>query len=462
VSGFWWDEATTILIPGSPGSVEGLSSNLKSTGASIATQAVRLRNLNASVWKGEAAAKFAEHVKRTPGELDLLAKRYDGVAGALRGYAGALRDSQTKVTTAKAKAVEAHASQVSASAAVRDAQANNVLAQRSADSLNRANPTGPPVTPSLTDLGPLGTRAGDADAAMREAERLRLEAEHDRDAAAGGCKRTIKGCIQDDLKDQGGFWGWVKHTFKKIAPILAMVAAVVGIVALFIPGLNLLALGLAVACLVVDSANYFAFHQGELTTVLLDVVGVAAFAGAVKGVRAVRVAEEAEATANATRAAKTGQSIGRASTKSLQGMARTQLGMSRGEIKAAKAAGTLRQVVGARSATNVARTGEQLTKAGSELTEASRPFRTMLRDTGELVTRPGSQLRDVRPAVAEQLQLARSGVPGALYGGSLVAGSGAVVKNGLTAHSEFQGPALVGIDRAMADVKVTAKAPMAR
>jgi hypothetical protein len=151
------------------------------------------------------------------------------------------------------------------------------------------------VPASLTDLGPLQRRAGDAEGAMGEAERLRAEAEAERDGAARSCKRVIEGCVDDDLKDQGGFWGWVKHTFKKIAPILAAVAAVVGIAALFIPGLNLLALGLAVACLVVDSANYFVFHQGDLTTVLLDLVGVAAFAGALKAARAASTVSEARA-----------------------------------------------------------------------------------------------------------------------------------------------------------------------
>lgn len=351
---YWWNEPITTLIPGDLGSVDGLSSNLRATGESIATQAARLRGVNTDIWVGEAASEFAEHIEDTPRDLDLLAERYTGVAAALDGYSDGLRDAQAKVATAKQKASEAHAAQLSAASALRDAEASNLWAQRSAEDQSSAYPDAPPVTPSLTDLGPLQRRASDTDAAMREAEELRLEAERDRDEAAGGCKRTIEGCVDDDLKDQGGFWGWVKHTFEKIAPILAVVAAVVGIVALFIPGLNLIALGLAVACLVVDSANYFVFHQGDLLTVALDLVGVAAFASALKAAKAAHAADAASgasagsgtARASTTTASLEQQAASRART--LQGLlpdgskGRVTMGVGIGQ----DAAGALRTVVG--------------------------------------------------------------------------------------------------------------------
>ena len=415
MNSYWWDEPTSVLLPGRPDGVEGLSTNLTTTGNSIATQASRLRGVNADIWKGEAAVKFTEHIKETPGQLDTLATRYKGVASALSTYACDLRSAQAKVTRAKEKAREAAAEQAATTQAVADAQAANAAAERSARQQSADFPDQPPLTPTLAPLGPLQTRAGDAAAAMDEAERLLAEADADRDRSASDCKKTIDGCVDDNLKNQGGFFGWVKHTFKKIAPILSVIAAVAGIAALFIPGLNLIALGLAVLNLAVSAANHFVFDQGSLLNVALDLVGVGAFGAAVKLTRAARAAQSAQAASRAAQSARTGAAINRASSaKSLQGIARTQLNMTRSELRAARAAGTLRETVGARQAAALADASADSARTSRLLADAAHPFRTMLRDHRQLVRTPTQQLAPNQWVQGwnGMLQLSRSGTAG--------------------------------------------------
>lgn len=461
----WWELETRALIPGDPAGVEDLSSNLKVTGESIATQATRLRGVNSDIWVGEAATQFAEHIKDTPAQLELLANRYDGVAAALKGYAEELRSSQTKVETAKTKAREAHASQLAANAAVQDAASTNDAASRSAASQNQAFPAEPPIMPSLTVLGPLQWRASDADRAMVEAESLREAAEGERDLAAGRCKRTIKGCIDDDLKDEGGLLGWTKRAFKKVAPYLAVIAAVVGIVALFIPGLNLIAIGLAVACLVVDSANYFVFHQGDLSDVLFDLVGLAAFAGALKAAKGARALQKADAARDVARVAKTGKAIKKAkSVKQLKRVAKNRLNMSPADLPQTRQVGRVRQVLKARQRADRVRAAAKLDKSSALLDQAWHPWRTMFADTRQLFTQPGRQLS--KPAVlseySQQVLLLRSGDPGKLYGGLVGIDQGTGGRDVIKVIDDRQGPDVAEVDRAMADVPVGSTAPTAR
>ena len=455
----WWNEPITMLMPGDPDGVEKLSSDLKGTGESIRLQAGRLRAANADIWKGDAATEFEDHVKQVPNDLDQLSTRYGGVAEALTGYARDLRGSQAKLARAAQRASEAHGDQVAAAAAVRDAEATNESAVRSAQSQNQLTPADPPLNPVLTDLGPLQRAAGDADEAMREAESLRIAAECDYDVAARRCKRTIDDRIDDGLKDS--WWGWAKRTIKTVAPYLSIAAAIVGIAALCIPGLNLIALVLAGICLAVDTANAV-LGQGEWTDVALDLVGVGAFKGVLAGSRAVRAARSADAGRDATRAIRTANAFKRAKGPAVTEQTFRKLRMSPDEVHAAWNAGNLKHVIKARHADEVARTKSVFRDARLEAAKANKPFRTMLRDTRDLVTNPRKQLSysSIKKEYKEQVMLFRSGAPGARYGRSVVADSTVSVVDMGNAADELQDRSRAGdVNGRMTRVPVVAKGP---
>ena len=457
----WWGEQITVLMPGEPEGVEALSSDLKQTGESISAQAGRLRAVNADIWKGEAANEFEDHVKQVPRDLDRLSGRYGRVAEALTGYARDLRASQAKMATAARRASEAHGDQVAAAAAVRDAQATNDQAVRTAQSQNQLAPADPPISPALTDLGPLQRTAGDADAAMREAEGLRVEAECDYGIAARRCKRTIDDRIDDGLKNS--FWGWVKRTIKTVAPYLSIAAAIIGIVALFIPGLNLIALVLAGLCLAVDTANA-ALGQGDWSDVALDVVGIGAFKGALAGSRAIRAARSADAAKEATRAARTAKAIDRARRPSVvRKLAIRKVGMSPDQVTAASRAGNLKQVMKARQASEVSRTKRVLTEAQDQASRANKPFSTMRHDIRQLVTNPREQLRPkaLKKEYQQQVKLFRSGGQGSQYARSVMADVTTNVVDTADAVDELQDRSRAAeVNGKMARVPVIPRGPL--
>lgn len=450
----WWAQPLTTLMPGEPDGIENMSGELKATGEQLSQQASRLRGVSADIWKGEAANQFKQHIKKVPKDLDVLSKRYDGVAAALTGYARQLRTSQKKVTTAQARAAEAVASRAAADAAVREAEATNDWAQRSAASQNQAFPEQPPLVPSLTDVGPLQRRMGDADEQLRQAERLRIDAECERDAAARTCKRTIDDRIDDDLKDDSGWWAWTKKASKAAAPYLSIAGAIIGIAALFIPGLNLIAMGLLAASLLVDTVNA-ATDQGSWTDVGLGLVGVGAFKGIITGARTIRAAKSADAARDLQRATRTAKAIEKARKPAAVNRIAKRTRMSPAEIATARRAGNLKQVMRSRAANDMARADSALKVAQKEAARTSRPFRTMVSDFGQLVTRPGKQLSPTQLAeqARNELQLVRSGAPGTRYAHSVLADTSAnAVDSGLAVHELRKREAIAEVHRRMAGV----------
>lgn len=98
---------------------------------------------------------------------------------------------------------------------------------------------------------------------------------------ADGIAQKIKEASDDDMKD--GFWDKVKNAVDAIAPflkalkILITIAVIVlAVVALFVPGLNMIVLGLLIGSLAI-SLTLAATGNGSWTDVILDVASLATF-----------------------------------------------------------------------------------------------------------------------------------------------------------------------------------------
>lgn len=343
-------------VPGDPEQVSRTATRCRNTAAEIRDQAAALRRLaSADGWEAEAAVMFRAAAVDTATKLDQAHHRYDEVAGALRCYAPALDAAQAS----SLRALQA------AQAAEADARAAAV-----------AQPTGE-LPPDATDeqrrartgaVRRAEAAADDADARLAAARRLLDDAVAGRDDAAEAAARRINAAIDHDgLKDSRWerFKNWVHDNagwISVVSDVLSWIATGLFVLALFIPGVNLITwaiVGLTLLALAGHSL-LAASGEGSWVDVGIDVFALATFGagrllggGAKAATAASRTAAASAAGRSASRTALAGSSAQRAALGRL---------ISRRTTSAAARRGARAQIAtlktGARGAGNTARAAE--------------------------------------------------------------------------------------------------------
>jgi len=311
----WSPLAGENPIPGDPGRVAALARRLGHTGDVIRGQSNRLRGVKAGWWKGPAADNFTRHQEKLPPLLDDVADRYEQVASALDAYHPVLDDAQNMAREARdrAKIAQADIERALQGIAAMQAHAQNEAA--SASQWNAANPKEPPRSPAPWSGPNWHYELQEAEGDMEAARALLEDAKAVRDGAAERAAGTITAAVDDSLRNEGGFSGflkrtgnWLVHTaLPVLADITSWAAAILGIAALFFPVLAPFALAAAALSLALDVAMV-ATGQGSWENVMIGVVGLATFGvGRVAGVAA-RAARSARAgvLANAVKGARVG------------------------------------------------------------------------------------------------------------------------------------------------------------
>lgn len=249
----WSPLAGSDPIPGDPPAVGGLVERLDATTEVIREQTARMQGIDAqSFWEGEAAEQFANHQKELPGLLDNLVERYARVSAALSAYHPSLDEAQVMARQAltRARAAEADIAQAERGLDQMEQQADD--ARLRADQQNVTRPPGtPPVEPEPW-AGPnwdgaLSTAQADMDAARR----LLDDARELRDEAVQRAAGEIEEAIDDDLKNESGFFAALKRgagdfvdafPVEEFAQVMSVVSGVLAIAALAFPVLAPLAL----------------------------------------------------------------------------------------------------------------------------------------------------------------------------------------------------------------------------
>jgi hypothetical protein len=192
--------------------------------------------------KGQHIEKLKAAASDTAGKLDQVTGRYHETAAALSAWAPRLADAQAQSLRALAKAQDAHARQ----------QANQPV-QR---------PPGTKLTPQDHQQDHARASAlGTANDEMTAAHGLLDDAKYQRDqhaAQAAGriadaASRNSDGFWQSMWADIKSFTDRYANIIKNICTVLEVIATILAVVALFIPGLNILVLigiGLTVLALV--------------------------------------------------------------------------------------------------------------------------------------------------------------------------------------------------------------------
>jgi hypothetical protein len=267
-------------VPGDPFATQDLARHFAERAATIDEVIHGLERLDT----GDLESAAVDELRRLRDELipDLrhLERRYERTAGALGPYCSALERAQEMALDALRRAQDAEADIGRARDGVEEMT-------RHAEEQVRipviSAPGSPPPPPQPWPGPDWNAQLDDAEGRMTAAERLLQEAEDLYNEAGQNCANAINDAANDELQNEGGFFGdvgeffedagdviggvadWVSDHWPSLeqwSEILGAVSAAVGLVALLFPPAELLAVGLGAVKLGIDIYLAAAGRQG--------------------------------------------------------------------------------------------------------------------------------------------------------------------------------------------------------
>ena len=280
-------------VPGDPDEVSAGAETMALVATTISEAAQNLRALGADDgMKSQAVDAFRARALEVAAEIELAKDRYASTGTALAGYVEPLRTAQNWSVEALEEASQARSNLNAA-----DTEVSDLLYQRQAASDEAAQAR------VDNDLQDAWSRQAAAQGALDDAFAKLARATGHRDSAAETAMGLIDNALQiNDLDDSAWrqFLNKNAEILDTIGTVLGVVAAVLAVVTLFIPGVNLLAIGLVVG-LGAAGINFALAENGnkDWGDFFMDVVGLATLgvgrfgALALRGMRATRAAQVA-------------------------------------------------------------------------------------------------------------------------------------------------------------------------
>ena len=216
-------------VPGDPGRISQEAAHLGSVAREISDQVARLHTMAAGgadgALKGQYADKIHSSAKDLADELDKVVGRYQKVTAALNNWIPDLEQAQ-KMSLQALNDAEGPARKL-----------NQTVALPSGDQL---------TAQQKQDVQNYHTAMKQAQGALDAARALLGKATSLRDSSASHYASVIHSACDDSMKDSwwDSFKEWVSQysgIIKDICQVLEIVATVLAIVALFIPGLDIIA-----------------------------------------------------------------------------------------------------------------------------------------------------------------------------------------------------------------------------
>ena len=216
-------------VPGDPTRISQEASHLASVAKEISDQVSRLQTMaeggTDGALKGQYADKIHSSSKDLADTLDKVVGRYQKVAAALNNWIPDLEQAQ-KMSLQALSDAEGPAKKLNATVAL--PSGNNLTAQQKQDVTN------------------YHTAMKQAQGALDAAKQLLGKATSLRDNSASHYASVIHSACDDSMKDSwwDSFKEWVSQyagIIKDICQVLEVIATVLAIVALFIPGLDIVA-----------------------------------------------------------------------------------------------------------------------------------------------------------------------------------------------------------------------------
>lgn len=254
-----WD---TDPVPGDPEVITEEARLLASVAEQINGQIDALKKISSDQTNfGKTADAIRSSASDLVGTLQVVAERYQRVSSALTGWVGELEQAQSMSIRALDQAEAPYA------------QLNQVVALPSGGNLTAAQQQG---------IEKYHAAMQRAQGAVDDAKALLNQAISLRDQQGGYYASKINGAADDALRDSrwDKFKSWVSDNagwLKKLAKVLGDIVAVLALVCLLIPGVDLLliaAIALTAMLLVVHTM-LAATGNGSWLDVAIDVIGIA-------------------------------------------------------------------------------------------------------------------------------------------------------------------------------------------
>jgi hypothetical protein len=242
----------TDPIPGDPVVLRDEATKYKSVAESITEAATNLRNIaNTGDASGEFVEAFATQANEVADRISKAEIKYTGLADALREYAGPLEQFQQDSVTILNRAI--NASSVAADGAKWEQHWTRELLE-------------PNLTPADTeriqkqlDQAIQDRQEGESGASVARADLEQLG--FDRDQAAHAAAQKIQQTGDECGINDSGWDNWVQfweendELIDNIMKYAAMVGAVLAVVAMFVPGLNVIVGGIILAITIASVLN---------------------------------------------------------------------------------------------------------------------------------------------------------------------------------------------------------------
>ncbi|HYZ55268.1 MAG TPA: hypothetical protein VE733_17450 [Streptosporangiaceae bacterium] len=272
-------------VPGDPAAIGRESAYLASVATTISQEIAALQKIAAGgadgALKGQYATKIHSAASDLASKLGDVVGRYQKVSSALSQWAPDLEQAQAQSVTA-----------------LDDAEAPyRTISQQV------ALPSGSNLTPQQKQqIQDYHTAMNRAQQQLDAAKALLAKAVSFRDNRASHYAGLIRSAIDDRVKDSwwqshildNGLMQWVDQhadALTKIADVLGWIATAVAIIALFIPGLNILAFALLGALLLIHTL-LAADGKGSWLSVVLDIVSIVTLGMGLAAARGLSTAEQ--------------------------------------------------------------------------------------------------------------------------------------------------------------------------
>ncbi|AVH55829.1 MULTISPECIES: DUF308 domain-containing protein [Streptomyces] len=249
----WNPLADSDPVPGDPEEIRAEVKHMKGVAASLREQARMLRGIgDDNELKGKYAGKLKEESGTLEKHLREVAGRYERVHGHLTNWANDLEDFQTQADGVLRRAKEK---------------------QEEVDAERAKKQSGDSDKPKPSESGDEGDPLRDF---RDQLDRIK----EDRDSRARHHAKQIRDQLDDVIEDS--WWddikGWVHENadwIKVVIDVLGWIATIVGVIAMFIPGLNI-AVFLLIAGLIVVGTRLLLVASGDASwmDVAMDSVGL--------------------------------------------------------------------------------------------------------------------------------------------------------------------------------------------
>lgn len=296
--------------PGEPATITEFANHVSGIADGIRLALSRFDQLNHAeddFWESDAAEGFKEIKGELPGDMDLAAKRYEEVGETLHEWVSALSGVQSRADDALRRAKEARDEIDYANDGIDQMEDWKETSERNAREYNEEHPNETPREAEGWSGQDYYALKAAAEEKLRVAKEDVGSAKTDRDNAANHAGSRIEDAYNDELKNKP----WWRKALLVLSDILTVVAAIVGVLAIFFPILAPLALGLALASLALTAILVMTgdktFADLAIELLGLATLGIGRFAAT--SIRLLRAAPAASKFASASRSFFSARSI---------------------------------------------------------------------------------------------------------------------------------------------------------